>query len=210
MTSYTTGQFAALLGKHPRTVQRWDSAGLLVADRSPKGRRMYTDRHVALARGIDEEDTSIQTRAVIAYSRVSSQAQRPDLRNQRAVLETFCAARGLGDVEFVEEIGGGLNFHRPRFLQIIDRITKGEVGCLVIAHRDRLARFGYELVEHLAKLGKCEILVLNHETHSPEQEMVEDLMTVVHGFSSRLYGLRSYRKALGDALAQDRAGGTPA
>src|SRR5688572_5058102 len=79
MTSYTTGQFAALLGKHPRTVQRWDSAGLLVADRSPKGRRMYTDRHVALARGIDEEDTSIQTRAVIAYSRVSSPgtASRP-------------------------------------------------------------------------------------------------------------------------------------
>jgi predicted site-specific integrase-resolvase len=203
MTTYSSGQFAALIGKHLSTVQRWDREGVLITDRSPKGHRIYGERHLALAKGLEKSGVPVPERVVIAYTRVSSSAQRPDLRNQRAVLESFCAAKGLSEVEFVEEIGGGMNFHRPHFLAIVERISRGEVKCLVIAHRDRLARFGYEMIEHLAKANGCDILVLNRETHSPEQEMVEDLMTIVHCFSSRLYGLRSYRKALKTALAQD-------
>jgi predicted site-specific integrase-resolvase len=75
---------------------------------------------------------------------------------------------------------------------------------LVLAHKDRLARFGFEWFEHYARFNDCEVLVLNQERLSPEQEMVQDLMTIIHCFSSRLYGLRNYKKKLKEALEQDK------
>jgi predicted site-specific integrase-resolvase len=134
---------------------------------------------------------------------VSSAAQKPDLLNQRKVLEKFVVAHGLANVEFIEEVGGGLNFKRKRFLALMTAIGQREVKTLVLAHRDRLTRFGFEWFEHYAKANGCELLVLNQERLSPEQEMVQDLMTIVHDFSSRLYGLRNYRKKLDEALKQD-------
>ena len=144
-------------------------------------------------------------RAVVAYLRVSSQAQKPDLANQKAALEQFCVARGIAVDEWISEIGGGLNFKRPKFSELVDRIIGGELSTLVIAHQDRLARFGFELLAHLCETHDCQIVVL-----SPEQEMVQDLMTIIHCFSSRLYGLRNYRRTIQKALqdgqgAQDTA-----
>ena len=136
----------------------------------------------------------------MVYCRVSSQAQKPDLVNQRRTLEKYTVARGFVSPEFVQEIGGGLNFRRPKFLEILSRIQKREISKLVVAHRDRLCRFGFELIEEICKENGCVIEVLNHEQLSPEQEMVQDLMTIVHCFSSRLYGLRNYRKSLQEAL----------
>jgi len=78
----------------------------------------------------------------------------------------------------------------------------GQVATLVIAHRDRLARFGFDLLAHLCASHDCELLVMNTETLSPEQEMVQDLMTITHCLSARLYGLRNYRKALDAALKE--------
>jgi predicted site-specific integrase-resolvase len=142
---------------------------------------------------------------LIAYCRVSSAAQKPDLANQRKVLEEFVVAKGLANVEFIEEVGSGLNFKRKHFLDIMDAIGRREVKTLILAHRDRLTRFGFEWFEHFAKSNECELLVLNQERLSPEQEMVQDLMTIVHCFSSRLYGLRNYRKKLNEALKLDAA-----
>jgi predicted site-specific integrase-resolvase len=124
----------------------------------------------------------------------------PDLKNQRAVIEEFCIARGLANVEYVEEVGGGLNFKRKEFLRLIDLITSGQISTLIIAHKDRLVRFGFELIEHLCLENKVELLIINSEKLSPEAEMVQDLMTIIHCFSSRLYGLRNYRKSLKEAL----------
>jgi predicted site-specific integrase-resolvase len=138
----------------------------------------------------------------VAYIRVSSQAQRPDLKNQRKVIEDFCVAKGLSGVEFVEEIGGGMNFKRKEFLRLVDRVQAGEVRTLVVAHKDRLVRFGFPLLEHICSKANCELLVLNNEQLSPEQEMVQDLMAITHCFSSRLYGLRNYRKSLKEALSK--------
>jgi len=107
--------------------------------------------------------------------------------------------------------GGGLDFKRRDMLDLTDAITQGQVRVLVLAHRDRLTRFGYEWFEHLAQKQGCELLVLNQERLSPEQEMVQDMMTIVHCFSSRLYGLRNYRKQLTAALNRDaeHAAGAP-
>ena len=111
-------------------------------------------------------------------------------------------ARGIANVDYIEEVGGGLNFKRPKFVDLIDRICSGTVGVLVVAHKDRLARFGFDLLRHLCEVHGCDLLIINDEKLSPEREMVEDLMTIVHCFSSRLYGLRNYKKALKDALAK--------
>jgi len=107
------------------------------------------------------------------------------------MLEQFCVARGLAVDEWVEEIGGGLNFKRKQFLAVIDGILADEIGTLMIAHKDRLARFGLDFIIHLCDLHQCDLIIMNTESLSPETEMVQDLMAIIHCFSRRLYGLRN-------------------
>jgi len=195
---------ARRMGLHVKTLQRWDRIGRLVPQRTSTGRRYYTqdqvDAHLQRPGEIE------QKRRTIVYCRVSSAAQRPDLENQVRIVSEFCAARGLADIEVVSEIGGGLNFKRPKFVLLVDAIVRREVGTLVVAHKDRLTRFGFDLLTHLCEVSKTELLVLNQEHLSPEREMIEDMLAIVHCFSARLYGLRNYRKALVKALAPEREG----
>lgn len=198
----TSREAADLLGVTVKTMQRWEREGRLIpASRTPTNRRVYTLEQVRRFQGL--KLSGKEAWRIIGYCRVSSAAQKPDLRNQREVLEQFCAARGLANVEFVEEVGGGLNFKRKRFLEIMTGVDRREVKTLVLAHKDRLVRFGFEWFELFCADHGCEVLVLNQEKLSPEQEMVQDLMTIVHCFSSRLYGLRNYRKKLDEALKQE-------
>ena len=196
MNTYTIAQFAKRIGVSVKTLQRWGREGRLRPTRTPINCRVYTDEHLYhILPGKKAAD-----RATVVYMRVSSQTQKPDLANQRVILEQFCAARGLVVDQWISEIGGGLNFKRPKFLALVDRIVTNQVAVVVIAHKDRLVRFGFDLLLHLCRTHACELLVLNTETLSPEQEMVQDLMTITHCFSARLYGLRNYRKALQKAL----------
>lgn len=199
----STGKAAELLGVTVKTLQRWEREGRLIPiGRSDSNRRLYTE--LQLLEFIGMQGSSAKPTKLVAYCRVSSAAQKPDLANQRRVLEEFVIARGLANVEFIEEVGGGLNFQRKRFLTLMDEIGRREIKTLILAHRDRLTRFGFEWFEHYAKVNGCEFLVLNQERLSPEQEMIQDMMTIVHCFSSRLYGLRNYRKKLKEALDADR------
>ena len=109
MNTYTVSQFAEMTGYAVKTLQRWDREKRLVPLRTPTNRRMYTDEHLRLLRGMPHKD---EHRDTIVYMRVSSQAQRPDLTNQRLALEQFCLACGIELDQWVEEIGGGLNFKR--------------------------------------------------------------------------------------------------
>ena len=195
---------AKILGVTVKTMQRWEREGRLVPiGRSSTNRRRYTKEQIHEFLGIRKYGAEQPEKRLVAYCRVSSNAQKPDLKNQRRILEEFCVAKGLANVEFIEEVGGGLNFERKKFTVLMDSIGRGEIGTLIIAHKDRLTRFGFEWFEHYAQVNGCEVLVLNQERLSPEQEMVQDLMTIVHCFSSRLYGLRNYRKKLNEALKRD-------
>ncbi|NMG11323.1 IS607 family transposase [Brasilonema sp. UFV-L1] len=108
-------------------------------------------------------------------------------------MERFCLSQGVVITDSVQEIGGGLNFKRPKFLEIIQWAIQGEVKSLYVAHKDRLCRFGFELVEHIVQSAGGSIVVANAETLSPQEELVQDLLSIVHCFSSRLYGLRKYK-----------------
>ena len=199
--TYTITEVARLLGVKVKTVQRWDREGRLkAAGRTVTDRRYYTEEQI---RAFRQEMEHHGPRQTVVYCRVSSQSQRPDLKNQRRVLEDFCLARGLVPAEYVEEIGGGMNFHRKKFWAVMDAIEAGTVGTLIIAHQDRLTRFGYEWFARFCQRHACDIVVLNQEHLSPEAELVQDLLTITHVFSARLYGLRHYRKKLQEALDAD-------
>jgi putative resolvase len=198
---YTPAQFAKRVGVSVKTIQKWDRLGILPAKRTITNRRYYTDSDLAAALGLPRLQ---KDRRTVAYCRVSSQAQKPDLENQKRILEQYCRASGIEVDEWIAEIGGGMNFKRKQFLRLVDQILLGEVERVIVAHQDRLARFGYSLLIHLCRTHQCQLVVMNTETLSPEQELVQDLITITHCFSSRLYGLRNYRKALEKAIKDDQ------
>lgn len=193
MSKYRIGEFAAKIGRSSSTVRRWETEGRIEAKRSIGGQRYFDDADVRRALRINVPDINRKT---VVYCRVSSAGQKDDLESQRAAMETFCLARGVVVDEWITEVGGGMNFNRKKFLGIIDRISDGEVSRLIVAHKDRLTRFGFDLVEHIALRNDCEIIVANAETLSPQQELVEDLLAIIHTLSSRLPGLRRYAKAI--------------
>lgn len=201
MNTFNISQAAKIVGRTVKTLQRLDREKILIARRTSTGRRYYSESDIRSFMG-ESNALTLNRRRRVAYLRVSSVAQRPDLKNQRRVVEEFCVAKGLENVEYVEEIKGGLNFKRPLFASLMDSIEREEVETLVVAHKDRLCRFGIEWFERHCERHGCGLVVLNTEKLSPEQEMVQDLMTIVHCFSSRLYGLRNYKKALSEALKQ--------
>ncbi|MFC9615494.1 IS607 family transposase [Streptomyces sp. NPDC056910] len=190
---YRIGEFAQRIGRSASTVRRWEREGRITVARTASGQRYFTDADVRkmLHPGFDE-----LTRRTIVYCRVSSPGQKDDLASQVTAMEEFCRGRGLAVDEWVREIGGGMNLKRKKFLALMDAIERGEVGTLVIAHKDRLARFGFEYLEYVAEKNGCTILVANQESLSPQEEMVQDLLAIVHTFSCRLYGLRKYEKTL--------------
>jgi putative resolvase len=130
-----------------------------------------------------------------AYLRVSSPTQKRDLANQHTAVEQFCIASGKEVGEYLEDVGSGLNYKRKHFLRLMEMVEHGEVSEIVIAHKDRLVRFGFEFFEKFCTDHGCRITVMNAESLSPEEEMVKDLLSIVHCFSSRPYGLRRYKKA---------------
>ncbi len=111
-------------------------------------------------------------------------------------METYCLSAGIAVDEWVTEIGCGMNFKRKRFLQIMAAIQQGEITRLLIAHKDRLCRFGFDYFEKMAIKNGCKIEVVNQESLSPQQELVQDLLAIIHTFSCRLCGLRRYEKAI--------------
>jgi putative resolvase len=199
---YTPALFAKRVGVSVKTLQKWDRIGVLPAKRTITNRRYYTDEDLAAALRLPRVP---KERRTVAYCRVSSQAQKPDLAKQRQILEEFCKQRQIQVDEWIMEIGGGLNFKRKQFLQLVDAILEGQVERIVLAHQDRFARFGYQLLVHLCQTHKTELVVMNTESLSPEQELVQDLLSITHCFSSRLYGLRTYSKALKKAIADDQS-----
>ena len=193
----TTSEAVLILRRHVKTLQRWDRIGTLKAERTPSGRRLY--RQSSLNSFLGNSVQEINKR-LVAYCRVSSQAQKPDLKNQREAIEQFCLSSAKSNVNYIEEIGGGLNFKRKKFLDLIDSVASGEIEEIIIAHKDRLARFGFDLLQHICNKNNTKLTIINIEKLSPEQEMVQDLMTIIHCFSSRLYGLRNYKKIVKEAL----------
>lgn len=202
MKIYNVTEFAKKISVSVKTLQRWDREGKLKPLRTPSNRRIYTQEHLAYALQIAHHTS----RRAVVYMRVADSTQKHDLVSQRLALEAFCTGRGLAVDEWITDIGGGLNYDRPKLLSLIDMIVAGDVHTLVIAHQDRLARFGFELIEHLCRLYSCDLVILNNESHSPNQELLQELQVIVHTYSARVPALKQYRDTLRRALGSPNGG----
>ncbi len=177
-----------ILGVSERTLRRWEEEGKIETIRTSGGQRRYdVSSFTAKSAG---------TRATILYARVSSPKQREDLQRQCEYLKSQ-----YPDAELISEIGGGLNYQRKKMLALLERVMSGNVQCIVVAYKDRLFRFGFDLFAWFCTKHSCEIVVLNQVKLSPDREMVEDILAILHCFSARLYGLRKYKSE----IAQDES-----
>ena len=190
MTNYKPYEFAEKLNVSVKTLQRWDKAGILKARRSPTGRRYYTETQYLEYIGQPEKE---ENRSVIIYARVSSSGQKDDLKNQISFLREYANAKGIIVDEVLTDIGSGLNFKRKKWNEILTRAQNREIGKILIAHKDRFVRFGFEWYQQWLSQYGVEIEIVRNEELSPEKEMVEDLISVIHVFSCRIYGLRKYK-----------------
>ena len=189
--TYSPREFGALIGRTTKTLQRWDREGILKAHRSITNRRYY--HHEQYLELIGQKPSS---RKRVIYTRVSSSSQRKDLISQRNAVEAFCLTTGKVIDEKFEDIGSGLNYKRKQFVLIMERVERGEIAEIIVAHKDRLVRFGFEWFEKFCKDHGTTLVVMNAESLSPEEEMTKDLLSIIHCFSSRLYGLRKYKKKI--------------
>jgi len=195
-STYTPAEFGEMIGKSVKTLQKWDRENILHAHRSPTNRRYYTHDQVLTYKGLTSSTEAI----TVTYARVSSQGQKPDLQNQLAALRTYCNQHAIRVDEWVEEIGSGLNYQRKHFNRLLQMVELGQVKRIVIAHQDRLVRFGFEWFSAFCERHGTELVIVNGDSLSPEQELVQDLLSIVHVFSARLYGLRSYKKLIREAV----------
>jgi putative resolvase len=200
-TTYTITDAAKILNRTTKCLQLWDRNGTLKAFRTKTNRRYYTQHQLLEFKGLNPPT---QNKQIIVYCRVSSQNQKNDLNNQVQILNEYCITNNYKNAVIIKEIGGGLNFNRKLFNNILSDIMLGKVSKLIIAHKDRLCRFGFDLIKNICTLHNCELEILDNTLLSPEQEMVQDLMTIVHCFSSRLYGLRNYRKSLKKLISDNK------
>lgn len=193
MASYKIGEMAKLLGVTVRTLQKWDSNKTLVAHRTPTNRRYYTEEQVEQ---ILHKSSSKKKGKIIAYARVSTYGQKKDLQNQIDFIQTFLNAKGIIMDEAITDIGSDLNYQRKAWNKLLEEVEAGKVSEIYITYQDRFIRFGYDWFEQFCERHGAKIIVLNRKKTSPDQELVDDLVSIIHVFSGRLYRLRKYKKHL--------------
>ena len=193
---YIPGRKAAVqLGIHQNSLRRYSDEGRIQTFRTASGQRRYD---------VDAFVRESADAVAVCYCRVSSAKQREDLVRQ------VCFMRErYPNAEIVSDIGGGLDFRRKGLVSILERLHRGDKLRIVVAHRDRLARFGFELIQWLAEQNGGGILVLNNADYSPEQELTQDILAILHTFSCRLHGLRRYKDAIKADSGLSGEGATP-
>ena len=171
-----------MLGLHPNTLRRYADQGKINHYRNEAGQRLYD---------VESYLRGSMPPAVVCYCRVSSHKQKADLERQIG----FMQGR-YPDAEIISDIGGGLNWRRKGLISLLERLHSGDKLKIVVAHKDRLARFGFELLEWMVQRNGGEIMVLNRVDASPESEITADILAILHTYSARLHGLRRYRNAI--------------
>ncbi|WP_445250242.1 IS607 family transposase [Microcoleus sp. OTE_8_concoct_300] len=170
------------LGLHPNTLRRYADEGQIKSIKNAAGQRLYD---------VESYQRNSNAAAIVCYCRVSSPKQRDDLIRQIAFMRELYPT-----AEIIQDIGSGLNFKRKGLQALLVRFMRGDQLTVIVACRDRLCRFGFELFDFMAKQNGGEILVLDRCVDCPETELTADLLAILHVFSCRMHGLRSYSKKI--------------
>jgi len=175
-----------MLGVDVQTLHAWETSGELVPDRKSKGGTRSYD--VGKLMGLGNEDMP-----TVGYARVCSHDQKNDLVRQSELLEAFCAAKGWRN-EIITDLGSGLTYRKKGLHQRLDLILHTRIRRLVLTHKDRLLRFGSDLIVALCEIQNIEIVIINTgEPPSFEEELAQDVIEIITVFSARLYGSRSHQ-----------------
>lgn len=187
------GQAAKLLGVHVQTLRNWERTGKLKPDSiSPGGTRRYNQDKILQITGKELPEIEKDERITIAYARVSSHDQKADLQRQAQVLELYCAEHGY-KYELITDLGSGMNYYKKGLTTLIHEILENNVRRLILTHKDRLLRFGAELIFSICEAKGVEVVILNkgEEKASFEEDLANDVLEIITVFSARLYGSRS-------------------
>ena len=193
ITNYKPKDFAELLGVSVKTLQRWDRDGILKANRAPTDRRYYTYNQYLQFKGIQTEN---DIRDTVIYARVSTRNKKDDLQNQVEFLKQFCNAKGIIVNQCIGDFGSGLNYNRKKWNKLLDEVMGNKIKTIVISNKDRFIQFGYDWFEKFCEKFNTKIIIVNNETLSPNEELVQDIISILHVFSCRLYGLRKYKNQI--------------
>lgn len=193
ITNYKPKDFDELLGVSVKTLQRWDRDGIWKANPTPTDRRYYTYDQYLQFKGIK---TKNDRRDIVIYARVSTRNQKDDLQNQVDFLKLFCNAKGMIVNQCIEDFGSGLNYNRKKWNKLFDDVMGNRIKTIVITNKDRFIRFGYDWFEKFCEKFNTKIIIVKNETLSPKEELVQDMIAILHVFRCRLYGLRKYKKQI--------------
>lgn len=185
----TISEAAKELGVSKKTLRRWELQGKIKPERTEGQHRRYD---LAQLRPLVGRGSLPEERITLSYARVSSQEQKEDLARQVNLLEAYCAKQGW-KFETIQEVGSGLNYHKRGLRLLIKRICSLEIERIVLVHKDRLLRFGSELIFALCEQFGVEVVIINATVQelSFEEELVQDVLEIITVFSARLYGSRS-------------------
>lgn len=203
MKYYSIGEFSKLIGKSSQTLRVWDKKGIFKPHHvAPTGYRYYSQEQLNHFLGIKGIKT--KTKKVIGYCRVSSHKQKDDLVRQIDNVKTYMIAKGY-QFDVITDIGSGINYNKKGLNQLIDMITNSEVEKIVILYKDRLLRFGFEIIENLCNKYGTTIEIIDNTQKTEEHELVEDLIQIVTDFSCRLQGKRANKakKMIKELLESD-------
>ncbi|MBN4050840.1 MAG: IS607 family transposase [Alkaliphilus sp.] len=186
---YTIHKFSKLIGKSAQTLRNWDKNGKLKPHhKSTNGYRYYVESQIAEVIGLH----NIKEKKVIGYCRVSSNKQKDDLERQIENVKTYLLAQGE-PFEVITDIGSGINYNKKGLQQLLRMMNNREVSKVVVLYKDRLLRFGFELVEYMAEINNCKIEIIDNAPKTDEQELVEDMIQTITVFSCRLQGKRAHK-----------------
>ena len=189
MKYYSIGEFANKIGKTVQTLRNWDKNGTLKPSHiTSGGTRYYSQEQLNHFLGLKSK-TKIDKK-IIGYCRVNSHKQKDDLERQIENVRTYMYAKGY-QFEIISDIGSGINYNKKGLNKLIDMITNSEVDKIVVLYKDRLIRFGYELIENICEKYGTKIEVIDNTEKTEEQELVEDLIQIVTVFSCRLQGKKA-------------------
>jgi len=180
---------AKFLGISPQTLRRWEREGKEIAVERTRGKQRRYD--LSKMRPLAIGPCKLSEGITLAYARVSSHDQKEDLQRQEKMLEMFCSSHGWS-FEIISDLGSGMNYHKKGLRRLLAKMMDGSIGRLVLTHKDRLLRFGSELVFAICEMKGIEIVVINKSDEpSFEEELAADVLEIITVFSARLYGSRS-------------------
>ena len=187
MKYYSAKTVTQILGVTAQTLRNWDKEGKLKPSYvKSNGYRYYSEESIL---SYTQERKTKKNLNVVGYARVSSEKQTDDLERQVNNLKEYLSNK-YDNFDIITDIGSGINYNKPGLLKLIEKINRKEVDLIVVLYKDRLLRFGFELVEHFANLNNVKIEVLDKLDKTQDEELVEDLVQIITLFSCKIQGKR--------------------